>query len=73
MQKHGSIEKFDLIFHRSGPQAGQPKGYAFVTYSKPDEAVSAKIILHNTLVGQKVVSVKWAHSINLVRTNVHMK
>lgn len=66
VQKHGTIEKFDLIFHRSGLLAGQPKGYAFVTYNKQGEAVVAKRILHNTLVGQKVISVMWAHAINLV-------
>lgn len=32
MQKCGSIEKFDMLFHKSGPQIGQPRGYAFVTY-----------------------------------------
>lgn len=66
MQKHGTIEKFDLIFHRSGPLSGQPKGYAFVTYSTQKEATAAKELLHNALVGQKMVSVMWAHSINLV-------
>lgn len=66
MQKHGTIEKFDLIFHRTGPLSGQPKGYAFITYSMQEEAVAAKNVLHNSLVGKKVISVKWAHSINLV-------
>lgn len=31
-QKCGAIEKFDMIFHKSGPQFGQPRGYAFVTF-----------------------------------------
>lgn len=66
VQKHGTIEKFDLIFHRTGSLAGQPKGYAFVTYSKQEEAVTAKKVLHSTLVGQKVISVMWAHTINIV-------
>lgn len=72
MQKHGTIEKFDLIFHRSGSLAGQPKGYAFVTYSKSCEAVGAKSLLHNMLVGQKVITVKWAHTINLVSKTYHI-
>lgn len=72
VQKHGTIEKFDLIFHRTGPLTGQPKGYAFVTYSKQEEALTAKNVLHNTLVGQKVISVKWAHSINLVSGNFYI-
>ena len=32
LQKCGQIEKFDMIFHKSGPLAGQARGYAFVTY-----------------------------------------
>lgn len=70
IQKHGTIEKFDLIFHRTGTLAGQPKGYAFVTYSKQEEAIVARSILHNALVGQKVISVMWAHTINLVSTYI---
>lgn len=31
-QKCGTIEKFDMIFHKTGPMVGQPRGYAFVTY-----------------------------------------
>lgn len=32
VQQCGKIEKFDMLFHKSGPQVGQPRGYAFVTY-----------------------------------------
>lgn len=32
VQQCGPIEKFDVLFHKSGPQCGQPRGYAFVTY-----------------------------------------
>ncbi|KAJ8983693.1 hypothetical protein NQ317_003483 [Molorchus minor] len=59
-----STSKFDLIFHRNGPLAGQPRGYAFVTYSKKEEAVTAKDKLNNLLVGQKNVVVTWAHAVN---------
>lgn len=66
MQKHGAIEKFDLIFHRNGPLAGQPRGYAFVTYVKQEDAITAKNALNNLLVGQKNIIVTWAHSVNNV-------
>lgn len=62
VQTHGTIEKFDLIFHRSGPLAGQPRGYAFVTYLKKVDAVTAKNDLNGKLVGQKRITVTWAHS-----------
>ncbi|XP_033333298.1 putative RNA-binding protein 18 [Megalopta genalis] len=63
VQKHGTIEKFDLLFHRSGPQAGQPRGYAFVTYKTVQDAETAKDALHNLKVGAKNIIVRWAHSV----------
>lgn len=68
LQKHGAIEKFDLLFHRTGPLAGQPRGYAFVTYKSKEEAVAAKELLHNMLIGQKRITATWAHSVNNVIT-----
>ncbi|XP_069696848.1 probable RNA-binding protein 18 [Periplaneta americana] len=64
VQKHGTIEKFDLLFHRSGPSAGQPRGYAFVTYSSSEDAAKAKDSLDGTLMGCKRVVVRWANSIS---------
>nr|XP_033333296.1 probable RNA-binding protein 18 isoform X1 [Megalopta genalis]XP_033333297.1 probable RNA-binding protein 18 isoform X1 [Megalopta genalis] len=66
VQKHGTIEKFDLLFHRSGPQAGQPRGYAFVTYKTVQDAETAKDALHNLKVGAKNIIVRWAHSVTEV-------
>ncbi|XP_076682490.1 putative RNA-binding protein 18 isoform X2 [Andrena cerasifolii] len=63
VQQHGTIEKFDLLFHRSGPQAGQPRGYAFVTYKTVQDAEAAKDALHNLKVGAKNIIVRWAHSV----------
>ncbi|XP_033226572.1 probable RNA-binding protein 18 [Belonocnema kinseyi] len=64
LQKHGTIEKFDLLFHRSGPQAGQPRGYAFVTYKTGEDAEAAMDALHNLRIGAKNIVVRWAHSVN---------
>ncbi|XP_012239998.1 probable RNA-binding protein 18 isoform X4 [Bombus impatiens] len=63
INEHGTIEKFDLLFHRSGPQAGQPRGYAFVTYKTIQDAKTAKDALHNLKVGSKNIIVRWAHSV----------
>lgn len=62
VQKYGSIEKFDLLFHRTGPLAGQPRGYAFVTYVNLEDARNAREKLNNLLVGQKHITVTWAHA-----------
>ncbi|XP_036145827.1 probable RNA-binding protein 18 isoform X1 [Monomorium pharaonis] len=63
VQQYGTIEKFDLLFHRSGPQAGQPRGYAFVTYKTIQDARRAKDALHDLKVGAKNIIVRWAHSV----------
>lgn len=36
--KFGKITNVDFLFHKSGPQKGKPRGYAFVKYA--DENVS---------------------------------
>ncbi|XP_055310510.1 probable RNA-binding protein 18 [Sitodiplosis mosellana] len=64
VQKCGQIEKFDMIFHKSGPQAGQARGYAFVTYHDNSGAMMALSKLNGTLVGTKNVVVRLAKNIN---------
>ncbi|XP_034230632.1 probable RNA-binding protein 18 [Thrips palmi] len=64
LQKHGTIEKFDLLFHRSGPLAGFPRGYAFCTFKNTEDATSAMQHLDGQLVGNKHVIVRWAHSMS---------
>ena len=66
MQKHGAIEKLDLLFHRSGPLSGQPRGYAFVTYSSKEDAGKAKDALNRKMVGSKKVVVRWAYNVSKV-------
>ncbi|XP_066603421.1 probable RNA-binding protein 18 isoform X2 [Prorops nasuta] len=63
VQKYGNIEKFDLLFHRFGPQAGQPRGYAFVTYKRVEDAEVAKDALNNLRIGAKNMVVRYAHSV----------
>ncbi|XP_031630904.1 probable RNA-binding protein 18 [Contarinia nasturtii] len=64
VQKCGQIEKFDMIFHKSGPQAGQARGYAFVTYYNNSGAVTALNKLNGTLIGTKNIVVRLAKNIN---------
>jgi RNA recognition motif-containing protein len=66
VQKYGTIEKFDLLVHRSGPSAGQPRGYAFVTYSSIVDATKAKDALDGMVMGCKKVVVRWANSVSKV-------
>ncbi|XP_046964503.1 probable RNA-binding protein 18 [Vanessa cardui] len=57
---YGNIEKFDMLFHRSGPNAGQPRGFAFVTYKLKQDAINAMNSLNGQLLGMKRISVKFA-------------
>ena len=31
--KHGRVIKLDFLFHKTGPQKGRPRGYAFVEFA----------------------------------------
>ncbi|XP_053625558.1 probable RNA-binding protein 18 [Plodia interpunctella] len=57
---YGNIEKFDMLFHRSGPNIGQPRGFAFVTYKLRQDAISAMNSLNGQLLGSKRICVKFA-------------
>lgn len=70
IQIHGPIEKFDLIFHRTGPLAGLPRGYGFVTYKTTEHASKAIAALNGKLVGQKHIKVTWAHSAEIVSSSM---
>ncbi|KAM3961297.1 putative RNA-binding protein 18 [Aphomia sociella] len=57
---YGNIEKFDMLFHRSGPNTGQPRGFAFVTYKLRQDAINAMNSLNGQLLGSKRICVKFA-------------
>lgn len=59
---YGNIEKLDMLFHRSGPNAGQPRGFAFVTYKLKQDAINAMNSLNGQLLGSKRICVKFAKS-----------
>ncbi|XP_059485921.1 probable RNA-binding protein 18 [Neocloeon triangulifer] len=63
LQSHGAIDKFDLLFHRIGPLAGQPRGYAFVTYKTASSASNAMKNLHGKRIGTKNINVRLATSV----------
>ncbi|KAG8936661.1 hypothetical protein FRC02_000119 [Tulasnella sp. 418] len=54
--KFGKIAKLDFLFHKTGPQKGKPRGYAFVEYSAQEDANKALVGLHDKLLrGRKLV------------------
>ncbi|GAA5863078.1 hypothetical protein JCM8547_002790 [Rhodosporidiobolus lusitaniae] len=54
--RHGKIAKLDYLFHKTGPQKGKPRGYAFVEYSTKEEAQRALQALNDKVLrGRKMV------------------
>ncbi|GAA5836754.1 hypothetical protein JCM9279_007651 [Rhodotorula babjevae] len=58
--KLGRIAKLDYLFHKTGPQKGKPRGYAFVEYSSPEEAKRAQQALHDRLFRGRKMMVSFA-------------
>ncbi|KAF6760381.1 hypothetical protein DFP72DRAFT_882052, partial [Ephemerocybe angulata] len=54
--KFGKVTKLDFLFHKSGPLKGKPRGYAFIEYSRDEEAKKALTMAHDKLLrGRKIV------------------
>ncbi|KAL1458269.1 hypothetical protein WDU94_008431 [Cyamophila willieti] len=64
LQSFGKLEKFDMLFHRTGPLAGQPRGYAFATYENKENAKRCMDKLNASKLGTRVIVVKYAHSMS---------
>ncbi|KAL5288345.1 RBM18 family protein [Megaselia abdita] len=64
MQKCGHIDKFDMLFHKTGPSAGQPRGYAFVTYKSVKESMEAIEKLDGCKAGERHLAVRFAKNVN---------
>ncbi|KAK4329421.1 hypothetical protein Pmani_000179 [Petrolisthes manimaculis] len=62
VEKFGALAEFDFLYHRSGPQAGQPRGYAFITFRSPASARAAMGVLDGRVVLGRRMAVKWAHA-----------
>ncbi|CCF50666.1 hypothetical protein NDA11_007760 [Ustilago hordei] len=58
--KFGKISKLDFLFHKSGPQRGQARGYAFVEYASAQEALEAVVGAHDKTLRGRKISVKFA-------------
>ena len=58
--KFGKIAKLDYLFHKSGPQKGQSRGYAFVEYASAQEALQAVVGAHDKTIRGRKISVTFA-------------
>jgi len=55
-----TIQSFDFIYHRAGPEKGQPRGYCFVTLSSPTEAALIMSKLNGKMALSRRLVVKYA-------------
>jgi len=55
-----TIQSFDFIYHRAGPEKGQPRGYCFVTLSTPEEAAMIMNKLNGKMALSRRLAVKYA-------------
>ncbi|XP_071527958.1 probable RNA-binding protein 18 isoform X2 [Panulirus ornatus] len=62
VENFGPLVEFDFLYHRSGPQAGQPRGYAFVTFRSSQSAQTAMKVLDGKIILGRRMAVKWAHA-----------
>ncbi|KAF8342954.1 uncharacterized protein EI90DRAFT_2902863 [Cantharellus anzutake] len=54
--KCGKVTRLDYLFHKSGPQKGKPRGYAFLEYGTAEEARKAIAAFNDKIVqGRKLV------------------
>lgn len=55
-----TIQSFDFIYHRAGPEKGEPRGYCFVTLSTPAEAALIMSKLNGKMALSRRLAVKYA-------------
>lgn len=60
-QRYGPIQQFDFLFHRSGPNIGLPRGYAFVEYEDRAAAQKCMASLNGKRILDRHIAIRWAH------------
>jgi len=69
----GEIVQIDYLFHKSGPQKGEPRGYAFIAYDNTDSAERARQTLDGKLAVGKKIAVKYASATRDISKNRQKK
>ncbi|CAG0885107.1 unnamed protein product [Darwinula stevensoni] len=58
---YGELSHFDFMLHKTGPEAGKPRGFCFASYATPEEASKAKQQLNGTFLMGRRIMVDWAN------------
>ncbi|KAG1823011.1 hypothetical protein EV424DRAFT_1321617, partial [Suillus variegatus] len=67
--KFGKVSKLDFLFHKTGPNKGQPRGYAFIQYFNESDAQVALENVNGKLLRGRKLSVTFAHQAPLEQRN----
>ncbi|KAG1883738.1 hypothetical protein F4604DRAFT_1617526 [Suillus subluteus] len=59
--KFGKVSKLDFLFHKTGPNKGKPRGYAFLQYLHEDDAQTALDNINGKLLRGRKLTVTFAH------------
>ncbi|KAI6044520.1 hypothetical protein EDC04DRAFT_314087 [Pisolithus marmoratus] len=59
--KYGKVTKLDFLFHKSGPNKGRPRGYAFVEFENEADAEKALASANGKLLRGRKLVVTFAH------------
>ncbi|KAG0698414.1 hypothetical protein DFH29DRAFT_810378 [Suillus ampliporus] len=59
--KFGKVSKLDFLFHKTGPNKGKPRGYAFIQYLHEGDARTALESINGKLLRGRKLVVTFAH------------
>jgi RNA recognition motif-containing protein len=59
--KFGKVSKLDFLFHKTGPNKGKPRGYAFLQYLHEGDAQTALENINGKLLRGRKLAVTFAH------------
>lgn len=59
--KFGKVSKLDFLFHKTGPNKGKPRGYAFLQYLNEGDAQTALENINGKLLRGRKLAVTFAH------------
>ncbi|CAG0915210.1 unnamed protein product [Notodromas monacha] len=62
VERFGKLSKFDYLLHQRGPDAGKPRGYAFIAYERAEDAARALGQLNGFRFGDRCLSVHLANN-----------
>ncbi|KAG4093116.1 RNA-binding domain-containing protein [Neocallimastix lanati (nom. inval.)] len=58
-QKYGKIKNIEYLWHKFGPKRGEPRGYCFLEYEKPESAKKAIEVMNKKELLGRILTVSY--------------